>query len=449
MKFTIQVLIESPDALPLSVRIKTIDRSCERVGDVVLRLDEAKEILHGLQEHLVRQQLSGYLDAHRPCPDCHRLRAIKGYHPLRFRSAFGDIHLRSPRWCRCGCEKRPTNATYSALNTILTTHTAPELEFLQAKWSAHLPFAAVVDLLHDVLPVDPGLQVETVRRHVFATAERLEAELGPEQFAYDAGCQLELEDSPKPGPPFTVGLDGGYIRGRERRPGGTGCFEVIAGKSIPEDGTSKVFAGVHRIDTKPKRRLHEVLRSQGVLPRQHVTFLSDGGDTVRELPAYLHPHCEHILDWFHIAMRVEQLSQTARGFYGTYDCLMTKEKILKELERVKWFLWHGNVFRADETLTALMFEMDGAIEEDRGARRPVHLVLKKLARAVEEFGTYIDNNASGIVNYGSVIGVGNEYRRALWNRRSTSSSPSGSSRNSKCDGPHAELIFYCRSEFRR
>jgi hypothetical protein len=148
-------------------------------------------------------------------------------------------------------------------------------------------------------------------------------------------------------------------------------------------------------------------------------------------------------------MRVEQLSQTARGFYGTYDCLMTKEKILKELERVKWFLWHGNVFRADETLTDLMFEMDGAIEEDRDARRPVHLVLKKLARAVEEFGTYIDNNASGIVNYACVIGVGNEYRRALWNRRSTSSSPSGSSRNSKCDRPHAKLIFYCSSEFRR
>jgi len=27
-------------------------------------------------------------------------------------------------------------------------------------------------------------------------------------------------------------------------------------------------------------------------------------------------------------------------------------------------------------------------------------VLKKLPRALEEFGTYIDNNASGIVNYG-------------------------------------------------
>jgi hypothetical protein len=79
---------------------------------------------------------------------------------------------------------------------------------------------------------------------------------------------------------------------------------------------------------------------------------------------------------------------------------MTREGILKELERVKWFLWRGNVFRADETLTDLMFEVDGAIEEDREARRPAHLVLKKLARALEEFGTYIDNNASGIVNYG-------------------------------------------------
>jgi len=81
-------------------------------------------------------------------------------------------------------------------------------------------------------------------------------------------------------------------------------------------------------------------------------------------------------------------------------CLIAKETILKELERAKWFLWHVNVFRADETLTDLMFEVDGAIEEDREPRRPAHLVPKKLARAPEEFTTYIDNNASGIVNYG-------------------------------------------------
>jgi hypothetical protein len=81
----------------------------------------------------------------------------------------------------------------------------------------------------------------------------------------------------------------------------------------------------------------------GVLPRQQVTFLSDGGATVRELPAFLHPHSEHILDWFHIALRIKHLSRTARGFRGTGDCSMTKEKILKELELVKWLLWHVRI----------------------------------------------------------------------------------------------------------
>src|SRR5258708_25205860 len=35
--------------------------------------------------------------------------------------------------------------------------------------------------------------------------------------------------------------------------------------------------------------------------------------------------------------RVYQL----RGFRGSYECLITNEKILKELEPVKLFLWHG------------------------------------------------------------------------------------------------------------
>jgi hypothetical protein len=51
MKFTIRVLIESPDALPLSVPIQTIERLCDQIEDVGLRLEKAKAILGGLQEH--------------------------------------------------------------------------------------------------------------------------------------------------------------------------------------------------------------------------------------------------------------------------------------------------------------------------------------------------------------------------------------------------------------
>ena len=50
------------------------------------------------REQLVRQQLAEYLHDHRSCPCCQQLPAVKGYHSLRFRSLFGDMELRSPRW---------------------------------------------------------------------------------------------------------------------------------------------------------------------------------------------------------------------------------------------------------------------------------------------------------------------------------------------------------------
>jgi hypothetical protein len=399
MKFTIQLLIENAGSLPLSIPLQAIERPCDAVEDVELRLEEAKAILRRLQDEVVRSQLARHLESHRTCFHCNRRRGIKGYHSLSLRTAFGDIAVRSPRWNHCVCEGPSAKTSFSPLNALLTSHTTPELEYLQAKWAAHLSFSAVAHLLHDVLPIDRRVHGESVRQHVSATAERLESELGPEQFTYDSGSQHDIEESPEPGPPVVVGLDGGYVRGRERIPGGTNCFEVLAGKSIPTEGAAKVFALVRRVDRKPKRRLHEVLQSQGIVPRQQVTFLSDGGDTVRELPAFLHPHSEHILDWFHVAMRIEQLSQTARGLRDGTSTI-TKEEILKQLQRVKWFLWHGNVMQADDTLSALIDDVDGARAEDREAARPAPLVLKKLSRALEEFGTYIQNNASGIVNYG-------------------------------------------------
>jgi hypothetical protein len=80
-------------------------------------------------------------------------------------------------------------------------------------------------------------------------------------------------------------------------------FEVIVGKSIlalrraEEDiPSSKCFGFVQTLDTKPKRRLFEVLQAQGHQMNQQITFLSDGGDTVRALQLYLNPYAEPLLD---------------------------------------------------------------------------------------------------------------------------------------------------------
>src|SRR6266542_3853049 len=76
-----------------------------------------------------------------------------------------------------------------------------------------------------------------------------------------------------------------------------GWFELIVGKSVPTDGAAKCFGFVTSYDTKPKRRLAELLKAQGLQMKQAITFLSDGGDTVRDLQLYLSPLAEHLLDF--------------------------------------------------------------------------------------------------------------------------------------------------------
>jgi len=46
---------------------------------------------------------------------------------------------------------------------------------------------------------------------------------------------------------------------------------------------------------------------------QAVTFRTDGGDDVRDLPLYLNPDSEHLLDWFHVTMRLTVMTNMAKS----------------------------------------------------------------------------------------------------------------------------------------
>jgi hypothetical protein len=66
------------------------------------------------------------------------------------------------------------------------------------------------------------------------------------------------------------------------------------------------------------------------------------------------------------------------------------EQFEEELERVKWFLWHSNVYKALQVIEGLELDVDdGASPEAR-----------KLARTLHEFEQYIRINQSSIPNYG-------------------------------------------------
>src|SRR6266498_957990 len=155
-----------------------------------------------------------------------------------------------------------------------------------------------------------------------------------------------------------------------------GWFELIVGKSVPTDGAAKCFGFVTSYDTKPKRRLAELLKAQGLQMNQAITFLSDGGDTVRDLQLYLSPLAEHLLDWFHITMRITVLRQQLKELIATapdHDLATLDD----ELERVKWYLWHGNVFRALQVVEHVQWQLEDLDEEVPASC--------KLAKSVAEF----------------------------------------------------------------
>ena len=131
---------------------------------------------------------------------------------------------------------------------------------------------------------------------------------------------------------------------------------------------------------------------------QQITLLSDGGDTVRDRQLFLNPQAEHLLDWFHVTMRLTVMQQIAKSLpETTSDEEMTYESrapVSKELERLKGFLWHGNVYQAFQGMQSIEGDLEGAVATSEDA------TARKLLKGVEEFHTYIANNATFIPNYG-------------------------------------------------
>ena len=183
--------------------------------------------------------------------------------------------------------------------------------YLETKFASVLSYGLSTELLNEILPIDDKLNPVTLRNHLFRVAQRTEDALGEEQESFIDGCPRDWGRLPVSDGPLTVGIDGGFVRAPRK----DGWFEVIVGKSmlaftrdeeqaIP---SSKCFGLVRTFDTKPKRRLFELLKVQGMQMNQQFVFLSDGGESVRDLQEYLNPEAEHCLDWFHIPMRLTVL----------------------------------------------------------------------------------------------------------------------------------------------
>jgi hypothetical protein len=100
-----------------------------------LGLSESKQLLTRLQHEIVTTQFDSIAHERRPCACCDAIPSIKDYHRMRFRSLFGDVELRVPRYTRCGSteagggQRKPQRRWVSA-----------ELECVQSELAASLSY---------------------------------------------------------------------------------------------------------------------------------------------------------------------------------------------------------------------------------------------------------------------------------------------------------------------
>ncbi|MGX5805195.1 hypothetical protein ACWGS9_28710 [Bradyrhizobium sp. Arg314] len=73
----------------------------------------------------------------------------------------------------------------------LPERVTPDLLALEARWASLAAYGVAAALLADVLPIGEAVNASTIRNDVMRAAERLEAELGPEQAMFASGCQAE------------------------------------------------------------------------------------------------------------------------------------------------------------------------------------------------------------------------------------------------------------------
>jgi hypothetical protein len=391
MKIKLQMTIERDDGdIDISEQLTIVERDLLNSDNLGMTLAEAQDVLASVQETMVRHQVEEYIEQHSTCPHCNTIRSHKGKHQIVMRTVFGKLRLTSPRFYTCTCEST-TRKSFSPLAKCLPERTAPELLYLETKWASLMSYGLSVNLLKEVLPID--INTTSLKRQVWQLAQRCEQELGEEHFAFIEGYSMDWEQLPYPDMPLVVGLDGGYVHARNGDNRKAGWFEVIVGKSLSQERDDKRFGFVSTYDKKRRRRVFETLKSQGFQMNQGITFLSDGGDTVRDLQFYLSPQSEHLLDWFHITMKITVMRQTVKGLPVELP-LDRPPDFDHEFERIKWFLWHGNVFQALQTLNMLVDDL-----EMLQAMLKVP-VVSKLLRLTCEFQRYIQKNQQFIPNYG-------------------------------------------------
>jgi hypothetical protein len=369
-------------------------------GEIGLTLSDGKTIMAGLQQFVVKQQCEAYVLTSRYCTDCQTFRRIKDYGKRKIRTVYGRVEVSNPRIMNCQRCLPYFCAASAVLHDVCPDQATPELMELSARMGCLMPYRKAADVLAEFLPIPSTESFMTLRHRTMKLGERLDGKardrawFEPPSSAEHKQAELDLPNDPKR--EFVVSIDTAHVRcSRSEK---ARIFEIAVarcGRGWRGSPPGHYFATADTSKDELRSRTLQALQREGYVGRGELTVISDGAEIMKRLPRALPKPTVHILDWFHIAMKVQPLQQMADHIVRLAASRNGPAISLgDDIRSVKWRLWHGQADRAISGLEKIITDL--AVQS-----RDADVSAKRLLDLAQPLLTYIRSNRSAIVDYGA------------------------------------------------
>ncbi|ASL48792.1 hypothetical protein bAD24_p00435 (plasmid) [Burkholderia sp. AD24] len=130
------------------------------------------------------------------------------------------------------------------LSKTITRRVTPELEYLQAKWAAYLPYRQATTMLKEVLPLNKGISFSGARNRIHTLGKLL-----------DADIERDIAKLPQPATDVqvreashvaAVSVDSAWLRSCDQLRSPGGHVNIVTGRATFTDGPPKLYAYVHK-----------------------------------------------------------------------------------------------------------------------------------------------------------------------------------------------------------
>ena len=304
------------------------------------------------------------------CPKCSSRLTKMADHISTFNDVFTDHEVPMKR-LRCSkCSYEPP----STVRTILGTTMSGQLAKIQSELGAKHTFREGEELFDmfsaKLRKVNNHNRIKLVTEEVGKTLQvvgRAEKKM------------TQIKDAEE----LILNIDGGHVKSRDPD---VRSFEVLTSvvyrpESLQANSTntrnylsSKSCAASAQEDDQSEIVEDTIIAAvkEGMTPKTHITALCDGAQNCWNVAESLKPLCKSmtsILDWFHLSMKMENIS--------------LPEKLKSKFLRIKWHLWRGNTEAAIIRINQLILKLKNT------------KTIEKLKR----FLKYIENNRDKIINY--------------------------------------------------